>query len=102
MADPSIATPTFELSCTFKVTLTHNRAGRFGVQFPVSARCFLYGIPRQTNPVGPSSLLYNVVLTTHPHLMLRLRIRTAIPLLHFCAFYGMLLGDLYLYAYLLL
>ena len=47
----------------------------------------------------------DVVLTSPhppPNLMLRLRMRTAIPLLPLCAFYGMLLGDLYLYIYLLL
>jgi len=102
MADPSTAMPkpTHELRCTFKVTLIHNMAGWFGVQFPVWARCFLYCIPRQTDPVGPSSLLYNgyrdVVLEPPPNLMLRLRMRTAIPLLSLCAFCGMLLGDLYL------
>jgi hypothetical protein len=99
-ADPSITTPTHELCCTFEVTLIHNGAGQFKVLFPVWARCFLYCIPRQTNPVGPFSLLHrDVVLTTpsHPHLMLRLRMRTAICLLPLCAFYGMLLGDLYIY-----
>jgi hypothetical protein len=47
---------------------------------------------------GVSSLLYegywDVVLTTHPHLMQRLSMRTAIPQLPLCAFYGMLLGNL--------
>jgi hypothetical protein len=105
MADPSITTPTHELCCTFQVTLIHSGAGQCRVRFPVWARCFLYCIRRQTNPVGPSSLLRrDVVLTTptHPYLMLWLRMSTAIPLLPLFAFYGMLLGDLYLYIYPLL
>lgn len=62
--------------------------GQFEVRFPVWARHFFYSIPMQTNPRVPSSLLYNwywdVVLTTHPQLMLRLRMRAAIPLPPLC------------------
>jgi len=100
MGDPSIATPTHELCCTFSY-FNPQRDWTVQGSIPSVGKMFSLLHTQADQIVGSSSLLYNgsreMVLTIHPHPILRLRMRTAIPLLPFCAFYGMLLGDLYLY-----
>jgi hypothetical protein len=81
-------------------------AGQVGFWTLVSGKDFLIYVPSQTGPVAhPASFKMSigavfgwcVALMSHLDLQSRLRMSTAIHLLHLCACTGLLWGDLYLF-----